>query len=536
MNFIAATLLASAIGINPTIGTPAEAVALAYADARQFAEPHWLRYIWVSGKPRDDIGDDIRVLSYALNLVSRSPVKSRPVPLTNGHVTILRVDTRLYAPVKEIDSFLTAWEDLKYDPKFSGLITQGSLKLAKLDPVGQSRKVTFRANGVAFIKEEEAKDVLKRDGVLRYRPPHVGQAWDALAALTRTEGPIIDYRYFIWRSMHAIQDKEKPLFATVFGGLYYDLAGIPTGKKNDLEELLKTLGVGDGKDFRKIFDDLRSDQRAAMFRSNVTGRMRLIELFKTLAGREVQGIFALTSDFGVADIDTDQSPIGNLLKVNGIKAHEAIWEKPNGLHGFVLYNGQFKRQDSAPDDVVHDFQQKPPHSSRLQPAFSCIRCHGKEDGWLPVHNDVKTMLSSRKIDIFGDLTAKNQQDAIDRIVGLYTGSFDNIFRRGRDDYALNILNVTGPWKNRDQLLIVKTTAIHMEKIIEEYYYKQVDAQQAMAEIGYDVDEKNAAIAFSAYVLKLTNNIVLEDPRVAALRIGISINRWEWDLIYGFLMK
>lgn len=339
--------------------------------------------------------------------------------------------------------------------------------------------------------------------------------------------------------MHTIRDKERPLYDTVYGGRYYEFADIPGGGKNDLDTLLTSLGVGgQGKSFRQVFDEIPSDQRSAMFKSGVTARMRLVEIFRTLTSRleDSQAIFALTSDFGEGDIDVDQSPIANLLKVNKIKAHEAIWERRNGLHGFSLYDGQFKRQDSVPDDVAKDHLAVAPHSGRLQPAFSCIRCHGKEDGWLPVTNDVKKMLGSRKVDIFGDLTVKNQQDAVDRIVSLYMGNFENIFRPARNNYALSIIATTGPWPKRDQLNIVKNSAIHMEKIIGDYYHKQVDAQQAMAEIGYDVDEKDAANAFSAYVLKLSNNVALEDPVISALRIGLSVNRWDYDLRYAFIMK
>lgn len=520
---------------SAVVAGPADAVELALADARQQPNRTSLRYIWVRGDARFS-GDDIRVVSYAMNLISRSPLKYRPVPIANDKAIVLRIDTNLYATAREIDSFRTAWEDLRFDPKFSGLVTQGALKLANIDPDGVSNKITFR-DGFAYIQTEKASDVLKRDGVLRYRPPHVGDSWDVLSNLLHTESPVIDHYYFIFRSMLAVRDAARPLYDKVFGGRYYDLAGIPGGGKNDLETLLKSLGVGDGKNFRQIFEDLRSDQRAAMWRSNVTSRMRLVEVFKTLAGRESQGIFSLTSDFGEADIDVDQNPIANLLKVNKIKAHEAIWERTNGLHGFSLYDANFKRQDSVPDDVAKDHLASTPHSGRLQPAFSCVRCHGKEDGWQPVPNDVKKMLMTRKVDIFGDLTRRDQQDAIDRILSLYMGSFDTVFRRGRDDYAVNIMAVTGPWaKSKDQLDIVKQTARHMEDMIDRYWHKQIGPAEALAELGQKVKGGDAADQFAAYVLQVSNQAVLEDSRVAALRAGLKINRSEFDLVFGFIAK
>jgi hypothetical protein len=532
------TVLSLAVGQIPTLAVPADAVELALADAKQYADSRFLRYIWLSGK--DNLIDDMRVVSYAMNLISRSSVKYRPVPIANERTVVLRIDTRLYAPNKEIDSFLNAWEDLKYDPKFSGLITQGSLQLAKIDPAGISRRIKFRAGGLAFLEEESASSALKKDGVLRFTPSKLNPNWDVLATLLRTEAPVIDHHYFIFRSMHAIRDeKDRALFGKVFGGLYYNLSGVPGGTKNDLNELLRSLGVGtSNQDYKKIFESLRSDQRVAMFRSNVTGRMRRIELFKTLSGRESQGIFSITSDFAESDIDVDTSPIANLLNVNGVKAHEVIWEKPNGLHGFALYDGNGKRQDEAPPDIVRDFLAKAPHSTRLQPAFSCIRCHGREDGWIPVHNDVKTMLATKRVDIFGDLSRKfNQQDAIDRIVGLYMGDFANVFRRGRDDYGVNILSTTGPWpKSTNQLDIVKQTARQMEDIVDRYWYRQVGPQEAMAELGFDIPEKNADLAFAAYVLKINHLPILEDSRVAALRANIKILRPEFSFIYSFIMK
>jgi len=146
------------------------------------------------------------------------------------------------------------------------------------------------------------------------------------------------------------------------------------------------------------------------------------------------------------------------------------------------------------------------------------------------------MLTSKKVDIFGDISRRNQQDAIDRIAGLYLGDFTKIFTRGRDDYAVSILASTGPWKGKDQLGIVKYVAKHMESIISNYWYDMIGPREAMAEFGIEVDEKDAALAFAAYVLKVSNTIVLEDSRVAALRANLKINRSDFDLIFSFLMR
>ncbi len=515
---------------------PSDAAELALSDASQLADPAGVRYVWISGPVGKQSVEDARVVSYAANLISHGPNLLKPAVISDGKTVLARIDTRAYTTTpKDWQDYAQAWEEFRYDPKFNAFLTQGQVDLSGIEVEGTQRRWEVR-DGKRWLVHEWAKDTLKRDGVVRRRPAHLTKSWDQLAKMLKTEAPVVEHRYWLYRAMSTIRDKGK-LYSAIYGGMYYDLACIPEGG-NDLDKLLSQLGVGDGfqgKKAREIFELLRSDQRVALFRSQVTGKPRRVEFLRTLAGREGRlGLFSITTDFGDSDIDVDQSPLANLLEVKRARAHEVIWEKPNGLHGFALYDANFKRQDSVPDDVAKDHLQPFPHGGRLQPAFGCIRCHASDDGWREAKNDVKHMLDTKRWDIFGDTSRKDQSDAINRIVGLYAGDLSTPFRRGRNDYASAILRVTGPWPgSSDQTDTVKQAAKRMEWIFANYWYDQVDAKSALEEMG--VQPEGKAEDQLANMLMVPADTV-EPPALTALRTGLKVNRAEWDLIYGRVVR
>lgn len=560
---------------------PNDALAIAAADCSEqpASSQPFLRYIWVdSGDP-----EEAQAVSFALNVVSRGTTIVRPVPLGKDRLIVLRCDLRSYAPrAKDLKEWLSIWEDFQFDPRFNLLITKGTLKFAVLAFadfkakafVTRSKDIQVPSEpyveaGVTYHKrwdkvtvtelEEITVTKLKDVELARIPGPHLDPtALAQLVSLTRSQAPIVTDGYFLGRALSTI--KDKGVYATIYGGRYYELSDIRTGAKKGTDEdvLLEQLGVGSvehGITAKKLFEDLRSDQRAFKLRSDVTGHPRSIEFYRTLAGRLdlTSSLISFTRDLKDQSIDIDTHPVANLLEFKH-DATEVIFEKRNGLHGYALFNGQGKRQDEVPPDVAVDHTITQNRPKRLQSAISCIACHEAEgsDGWKKFGNDVLTLLNGRKrLDVFGDVGRPDASisDTLDRLAGLYKGDPERTLQRARDDYSLAMLKTTGPWKaSKGQTDVVKLAGTKLTNRWRRYFFEDVSPKEAMAELGVEfADPKTSkeeyTKAFNAMVLpevkagvpvpEIGQVVVPEDPRIAALKAGIPISRFDWDLSYAF---
>src|SRR5215831_8519284 len=344
---------------------PEDALSAALEDAERI-DAHsrrFVRYVWLDeGKV-----EQLKALALAINTVSRAPVLLRPWPV-NRYVA--RLDLRLYAPQEEdTRDWLELWEELRFDPLFSRLLTRDSLTEVR----GQSSEVS------------------KKQAVLRYNNPALDPALSQLQYLLYSEVPIVHSLYLQFRILSTFKG-ETELYQTVFGGRYYEFAGIKRSqnkKFTDEDEFIRSLGLEPPA--AKLFDRLRSDQRAAMKRSKVTGKPRAVLMFHTPSGRETTGWGAITNDIRTEDVDLSTDPIANLLNAKS-KAKEAIFEKPNGLHVYALFDGDGKLLDFADaNTVVSDRTVPAPHVAVLQASISCMACHeaGGSDGWMDLDNEVK---------------------------------------------------------------------------------------------------------------------------------------------------
>lgn len=524
--------------------TPADdATALALADARRIPSmnAHKIRYIHIDGEPGEDVKADAQGAIFVVNMVSRAPVLVKPdvvVDVKSRRSFLLRINTRLLAnDGKDWLDFLDAWEEMSHEPAYSAFITDGQADLVREFHrlfVGGNVRRWKTVNGFRVLEYEEAMTALKRDGVVR-STAHLSKEWHELADLLKTEAPIITNGYFTFRATSSIQDAQRKVYRRIFGGLYYRLAGVPSGTKDDLAALLKTVGVDTGK--QNVFDaddKLRAIQRAAMWRSRVTGKQRRVDLLKSRAGREHQGLVAITTDFGRADRDIDQSPMANLLDVKRAKAHEVIWEKVNGFHGFALYDANLRLQESAPPDVVADRTVPAPHETDLQAGISCVRCHGlhRLDGWQPVPNDVLTAIRSRRWDVFGDLRKGDQDDTLLRLAGLYGGDLYLPLQRGRHDYARAVLAVTGPWRgSKNQTDAVAQASSRVADVYRRWWYDPVTAADVLRTRGIDPGD-DPALKFHQMTTLPVAGFVSEPAPVSALRVGLAVNRADWAIIEG----
>lgn len=531
--------------VTARIPTESDAVLLALADisqtliAGQIPSPY-TRYIWVT----DGDAESAQVISLALNYVSRASVIKRPAVLGKDKLMVVKVDLRDFCGKHDIQEFSQIWEEFRFDPRFNLLITKDTLKFAGRVEVPKAKKIVQKLDKDGKVVGETITEVALQAGdIVRVPAPHLGDSVIILAEQLQTEAPIITSSYFLTRALSAIQDKG--VFKTVYGGLYYQLSGIKKVNKKgtDDDNLFEQLGIGNverGVTARKVFDELRSDQRVAVFRSGITGQPRTSEILRSLASRDSQGIIGITHDLKKSSIDIGQHPVMNLLDFKD-DAREVIFEKRTGLHGFALFNGEGVLQDEVPPDIASDHLIPIPHGGRLQPAIGCIRCHGKDGGWKQLTNDVKKLLAGY-LDVFGDQRGKRGVlDDLDRIAGLYAGDLElKLLPRARDDYANAVLKATGSWKeSKDQTDVVRLSSDRISDIFRRYNYDLVDTRQLLRDFGIEVASAEDALQLLRRLLPLpppgiAGDFNPEDARVGAMLVGLPIGRTDYDLAYSFM--
>lgn len=554
---------------------PDDAVHLALSDVLSLPEHDrcYMRYVWNQRIFGDKVGDrrSARTTSYAVNTVSQASAISKPWPIAHGE--LVRIDLRIYAPQqKDRDRWTKFWEELRFDPAFSRLITKDAVDFEERRVnVGRERYVhhpggdftypadcvyggqVVRALAAGEYRVETLKDqyrterVRKVKAVARYN----SEAIDPLAMAqlqyeTDSEAPVVEHRYLKWRLLNSIKSGlrvsvSSKLYETVFGGLYYDFEGIRKAEKGtDLELFFADLGINLKE---ALFNRLRSDRRIALTRSGVTGHPRDIEVFSVPSAPAGNVGGAITGDVAVQDVDIGDRAYANLLSPRR-QAREGIFPKPNGLLRYVLVNGQEELQDRVPADIATDTVVPDPHSKELEPAISCILCHSLKgrDGWHGAQNQV-LLLIKRRLDVFDDVTGRGgRQDTLDRLAGLYRGELTWFYIRARNDLHRATLEATGPW-TESKLGQTDTCKLLAERLYQErddWWWTAVDAKRALWELGLDCPAEDADALFNMLVPADARaefrGVYLEDPRIGAVTATLSINRSDFALARDFLAE
>lgn len=553
--------------------TPQDAFALAHQDVLRVAggkDPShgpadlpYLRYIWV----RTGDLDDARAISGALHYVSRSNQAgegTRPVPLAKG--ALLRADLRRYVRSRayyqsDLGDWLRQWERFAFDPECNTILTPDTLRLARF-PGGPPRVKTttqvwedkprdvapYVQDGVTYRQKWFKRDVVTDVPVTEVAdlravrnpngaPVHVdAMIYQSLVGYLQTQTPLITAEYFTTRSQSSIQ--EDGLHGLVYGGNYFELAGIPEAAKggNDELELYKTLGIDTGgKSLEDFFNALGSDRKAAVFFSGVTGRPRQFYWFPSLASANGSMVF-VTRDSKVRNIDSLTHAIGNLLEFKA-DAAEVIFDKSNGFLGKSLYNGKGKLQRQVPDDIASDATVPSPFPRRLQAGISCKRCHGPDNGLKPHDNDIHTILRAG-FKIFGG----QHKDDLERLKELYQGDPKPVYEAARVRFAAAVLRATGPWKrSKDQTDVVRLLNEQIAGLYHRYNYELVTPKLALRDLGFEVPEGDETKWLKTLLLSDAADehfaerlgFVPQDFRLVGLMAGIPITRTDWQLAYSY---
>lgn len=506
----------------------------------------YTRWIWC---PRAD-PRDFQAAAWALSLTSRSPFTEPP--RRNG--VLVRVDLDKYVNnQKELDEWVDLWEEYRFDPHFARLITSDAIKL-----FGVPHEVSFaykrdwrrppggewRSVGRRLVEVDPNKAA-----VLRFNGPVPERSGlSVLQDRVQSLAPIVEADYFVGRHLSTIKDRDKSaVFATVWGGLYHEFAGIrksTVAGRTDLGQLLFDVGITE--QFEVLSRRLRSEERAALFRSKVTGGPRRIVWIGTPAARLsiANGVIFITEDVRDADVDSGTHAVKNLDKVKTL-AYEVIWTRPNGQLGYALFGADQELLDEAAFDVASDSRVPPPNKPRLQAAKSCIGCHGPYDGWQPFESDVGAV--ARLLDIFGE---RNNPDpfVVTRLKGYYKGSPAKPLRRAREDNAEAVLRAAtlsspGVWFGEgdrpvDSTLVAQQASARIEFMWFADRYGPVDAAQAMRDLGLRTKGGSVVDRWrrpSGPAVELQRSVPLlvegEDVVLGGLMAGKSITRSDWMLSY-----
>jgi hypothetical protein len=293
---------------------------------------------------------------------------------------------------------------------------------------------------------------------------------------------------------------------------------------------------------------VEGDDRAAVFQSGVTGKPRTVEQVQGAIGKA-----RITYDVFDEDVSAERHAIYELLdSVNRSRGKEIIFERANGLFGYLITDSAGSLVDVAPPNLVSDHRTPEPATRQLYPPLSCIRCHGPESGVKSVRNDVPTLLGGGQqgdVDLFDDLASKdNRRATVDRIAGLYAAgdAFVHDAELSRSRFADAVWRATrGMGVEGADKVAVKAAAALADQYAEYWYPRStteanVNADRACLELGYRVPAGKGA-AFLQQRLKpqradfTVEGVPVEsaDPSLAALRRGISIRRQDFERVYPY---
>lgn len=494
--------------------TPNDAVILALTDLHAIesaALTHGLdpdmtryRYIWTQS------GDmaDYATIAFTVNaVISRTDINyslgvDSPIAVT-GAGQLVRLDLgRLCPDTTDREAVAALWDKM-LNPYF--MVTQN---------------VHF------FDKEKTLAPVFG---------PHVdAQVATELQAKTGANSPIV-----------AAHSLHISALTTVNGGLYYKFKDLPqqgadvkNPKKSDFDLLMDRFDVPE-----EVIKRQRADEWTGQLRSNVTSRPRRTVFFNRAAPLSVsQGWISITYDTIEENRSALSHPLLSLLEFNHDGA-ELIAQQNNGHLIYALYDGTGKLIDEAPPQLVSDRTVPAPHSTRLQPGISCIRCHGGEgeQGWKQFSNDVKDVISIQGMDIVADATALNlglsNEQTMELLARLYNKNLVLPLQDARNNQARTMAITThgamraetnAPWDYSD-------VSKSLTNVFEDYYYDMVSPIAACRDLGYELtDMKEATELFNALTqsyVRILGGHTPTDFRILMLQRGRSIVRRDWDIVF-----
>lgn len=351
--------------------------------------------------------------------------------------------------------------------------------------------VNFAVNTATNTTSTLTNPLILGNGRLRYdlrllshEPTRLAHVWDNLDYPYSTDGYRADW-----------------LITQLLDAHYYDFRGY-NGKT--LNQVAAEVGV----DFKKSIN-LNADQRVAIAVSGVSESVRRIDRYQGIGGRHNTGVFFATWDTKKNKSALDKNPLYNLIKFFP-DGGEAIFELPNGLHGFVIYDARRNLVRAGDTELVNDYTVPGAHDKAVRPAIGCIRCHGPHQGLWPAPNHIKQLFDANEIDIAGDLNDPSSK-ANERLAGQYLGDFTRRLRLAREDYQRAVRRITVT-PDYPQGLTVEEVSAAVSSIYNDYRYQPVTPQQAMLESGGILPQQGP----------------IKNVTLSLLRINVPVRRESWE--------
>lgn len=350
--------------------------------------------------------------------------------------------------------------------------------------------------------------------------PATAEAYQILQHETGLKTPLMRADYFLRRISSTIQD-----------GRYYHLRGFigfdQHGKERrlNLTEIFKLFG-NDVNLSRQV----GGDDRVGIVISQVTGQARAVEF-----GQGAIGGYRLSYDRFSDNERLNAHPFYNLLRVvDRADGLEVIFEMPNGLLCYVLFDGKGNLVDEAPNKLVTDNRTPAPHPAQLFPPLSCVRCHGPDGGVQRTPNDVARLLGKPdQLDAYADFGGFGKAD-IDRLAGLYGGNFESRARDARNRYADACFTAT-------RGLTATEAAAEWSRQYEAYWQTPVNADRQLLDLGWSKPRSPQARSKALETLldKQETDLLVAgqkatrlDPLIPAPRLGIPIRTQDHERTYA----
>jgi hypothetical protein len=481
--------------------TPSDAVgwALTHQITLDEISRPFYRYVWIPtwAIPQHSIykWDERHVaatVSYIINeVISQEGIILQPEVIANGFM--VAIDLRRYAPkTHQLQRLVDVWDGGGIDEPFFHITKENLTQ-------------------IPGTRDEVRVD---RDALVAVYSPHI-QAQHAviLAQMNLSPMSVIRLDWFVERVLD-LKYYEFRQYVKQNGILFNQF------------EVYKTIGLDE-----KLVRSVDGDQRAGILISGVTVKSRRVDRLQSPLGRFGTGAVWQTWDIFNESVKTKNNPFYNLLVFNP-DAGEAIFELPNGLHGYILYTTKNTRalQRVVPSNVARDSTIPAPHTDELKVAIGCIRCHGENRGLHPINNDVKTLFS-RGSDLTFDLSGLglSQEEVVNELAGLYVGEFSDRLALGRVHYQKAVRRATKmPGKNAG-MDIAETSSL-VSVLYHNYLYEFVDARQACRELGYEPGKDS--ISALSLVLNEQQGGVSRNPVIGALLAGLEVRRADWNQVYS----
>lgn len=501
------------------IGRPDAAVKLAATDVQQLlaTDPEQAAHVWYVWIRDSEDREFIDGYDYVLNTgTSRARFPLRTAQIAGGAAgTLLRLDLREWLPDRvAMSNFLQLIEQYA-DPHFyvEGEVTEKILPASGTTSTGQKiDKLTFRFPEISFSPAILAM---------------AGEEATILQEVTGLTVPIVEAERWLVISLRTLQ-----------GGLYYKLQGYDAIVGNERKRLNQTewLALFGASELES--ERLGGEEYVGMWRSNVTGKPRRAKFIYGTGTRPSVGLplVVITQDGDDEQLNTDEHPIYSLFDFE-FAATEILAVRPNGAIAYGLFAANGDLQDSAPDNVVKDHEIPRPHTARLESAIACIRCHGDQNQWKPMPNQVKSLLSlnsgGTKLEVLADFSnGKSAEEVSNQLQALYSGDLTLPLQLARDATEFATIRMVG-WKLPADGY-AKAAAQMVAERFSHYVYDAVDPVEALRSLGIVVNAEVANETFLNLFPLVGGRLI--DPAIATLQRhkedpDLVVNRSDWERIY-----